>query len=74
MIERIANKPKVWNILEANRQLKPHGVRIAFFREDNEYQVSLAGQPDATYFTDDREDALDTAMRMAGLDKKATRK
>ena len=49
-------------------------VRVTIYRdaEYNEFQVRLEGNPDATYFTDSRQDATDTALVMftEAVDKK----
>ena len=39
-------------------------VSVRYDREYEEYQVRIAGKPDATYHTSDREDALSTAQQM----------
>lgn len=39
-------------------------VSIRFDRDWEEYQVRIKGNPEATYHTTDRDDALGTAQRM----------
>lgn len=39
-------------------------ISVHFDSEWDEYQVKVKGRPDATYFTDDLDDALDTAAAM----------
>lgn len=39
-------------------------VSVVFDREWEDYRVKVAGKPAATYYTNDRADALATAQRM----------
>jgi len=45
------------------KQLSPT-YRIMYEYEFNEYRVQVKGNPEATYFTDDKQDAFDTAKNM----------
>lgn len=40
------------------------GIAIYFDSDYGEYQVKIKGKPNATYFTDDKADALSTAQAM----------
>lgn len=47
-------------------------IRVKRDAEWDEYQVQVSGSPDATYHTDDKDDALGTAkVMLADLDKRA---
>ena len=41
-------------------------VRVKVYRDSDwrEFQCEIPGKPDATYYTDDRTDALSTAQKM----------
>ena len=41
------------------------GLRLKRVTEYDEFQVIVPGQPDATYFTSDLDDAVGTAKHMA---------
>ena len=53
--------------MTATRKLKtfPSGVTVHFNTEWEEYEVHVKGNPAATYFTDDREDAMQSAAVMS---------
>lgn len=40
------------------------GITVHYCSDLREYQVRLAGNPSATYYTDDRGDAFSTGQRM----------
>lgn len=44
----------------------PSVIRVKVYRDSDwqEFQCEIPGNPDATYFTDDRKDALSTAAKM----------
>lgn len=42
-------------------------ITIWYSDEWDEYQVKVKGIPDATYHTDDKQDAVDTAAHMSTL-------
>lgn len=49
-------------LAKARDIVKGYGFRLV--KVDGEYQVRVPGKPDATYFTDDLDDALWTARAM----------
>lgn len=44
-------------------------VKVYFDNDYQEYSVVLVGCPDATYYTDDKEDALATAKLMLSAEQ-----
>ena len=42
-------------------------ISVHYVEHHDEYEVRVKGLPDATYHTDDKQDALDTAAHMATL-------
>jgi len=42
-------------------------ISVHYVEHHDEYEVRVKGLPDATYHTDDKQDALDTAKYMATL-------
>jgi len=39
-------------------------IKVYYDSDLQEYSVTVQGRPNATYYTDDKQDALDTAQRM----------
>jgi len=56
------------------KRINDFGSGIALYRdmEFDEYQVRVKNNENATYFTDDKDDAMDTAKEMARKLQKGT--
>lgn len=53
------------NRQEARQMVASLGLRLVYDVEYMEWQVKVPGKPEATYFTNDLQDALGTAKTMS---------
>jgi len=62
---RVEENPKQLTLRQAQAEVRSMGLRLISNPEFNEYIVRIPGRPQADYFTDDLQDAVDTARAMA---------